>query len=238
MFVHTTCRDCGGTLHATTDEHGTYNTVHPSCTPTATKLEQLEQKWLAAVLSDDSASEAELYLQIEELDDRPPRLLDAAVQYAEWGWPVFPLKPRSKQPATRHGFKDATTDPIRVAAWWTSHPDCNIGLPTGHTFDVIDIDPPQGTHSYLDLLNDEDSRTGVGDIPDCHGIVATSSGGLHLYVPPSGAGNAAGVAPGIDYRGAGGYVVAPPSTLGQRERSWSWTVKPSPVITGAGHVHA
>jgi len=238
MFVYSTCRDCGGLLHITFEEDGSHQEVHPGCTPRQTKVERLAREWLEAVINEDLEREKELYPQIEELDDRPPRLLDAAVQYAEWGWPVFPLKPRSKQPATRHGFHDATTDPIRIAAWWTTHPDCNIGLPTGHAFDVIDIDAPDGMHSYLSIINKEDQRTGRGQIPECHGQVATSSGGMHLYIKPTGKGNSAGIRPGIDYRGIGGYVVAPPSTLGPRGRSWSWTVKPSPVVTGVGDVYA
>lgn len=224
MRTFTTCTDCGTLLHTTDGD-----TVHPGCTPAHTKVERLARDWLDAVAADDEAREVELYPQIEALDSRPPRLLDAAVAYAAWGWPVFPLKVQSKQPATRHGFKDATDDPERITAWWTAHPDNNIGLPTGLAFDVIDIDVPHGMRSYAHLL--------CGDVlPDIHGIVATASGGFHLYTLPTGDGNRAGVMPGIDYRGAGGYVVAPPSTLGPRGRSWSWTVKPSPMITHAKQV--
>lgn len=226
MFIYTTCRDCGGQLH-TTDNH----TVHPACTPQPTRVERLAQEWLTAILADDEILADAIEYDIDALDTRPPRLLQGALRYASWGWPVFPLQPRGKRPATKHGFKDATTDPDRIRAWWTENPDYNIGLPTGHAFDVIDIDPPHGPLSYTQLLAEEDPRTGQGDIPDVHGQVATSSGGLHLYIPPTGDGNGAGIMPGIDYRGAGGYVVAPPSWLGQRGRSWSWITTPSPTIT-------
>ena len=43
-----------------------------------------------------------------------------------------------------HGVKDATTNRARVLAWWTRHPQANIGLATGHTFDVLDVDGPTG----------------------------------------------------------------------------------------------
>lgn len=221
MFVYSTCRNCGGLLHITNND-----TIHPGCTPKPTKVERLAQEWLAAVEADDEKRELDLFHQIEELDTKPPRLRDAALRYAQWNWPVFPLKPHAKTPATRNGFKDATTDPQRIRAWWEQHPDSNIGLPTGHAFDVIDVDVPEGAHPYASLVAED-------LIPDAHGQVATASGGLHLYVPPSGDGNRAGIEPGIDYRGAGGYVVAPPSTLGVRGRSWSWTVAPSPRLTGA-----
>lgn len=221
MFIYSTCRDCGGLLHVTDND-----TVHPGCTPKPTKAQRLTQEWLAAVEAGDTTLEATLQQQIDELDSRPPRLLDAALKYIQWGWPVFPLKTCSKQPATRNGFKDATTDPDRVRVWWERHPDSNIGLPTGIRFDVIDIDVPHGPTSFSELIDD-------GLVPDVHGQVATSSGGLHLYIPPTGDGNRAGIEPGIDYRGAGGYVVAPPSTLGERGRAWSWITQPSPAIAAA-----
>lgn len=223
MTVYSTCRTCKTTLIATVDAHGTYSTVHPGCEPVETKTERLAKRWRDAVMTEDTATESDLQKQIDELDQRPPRLIDAATTYAKWGWHVFPLKAQTKRPATRRGFKDATTDVTRIAAWWTRHPDHNIGLSTGHTFDVIDVDVPSGVQSYQQLMID-------GKIPDIHGQVATSSGGLHLYVKTSGDGNSAGFIPGIDYRGDGGYVVAPPSTLGQSHRTWSWITPPSPAI--------
>jgi hypothetical protein len=229
--MYTTCRSCGDLLHTTDDEHGTYNTEHPGCEQVFTKTERIERRWLQAVLDSDTSAEVALQCELDELDNRPPRLLDAAVSYAKWGWPVFPLKTHSKRPATRRGLHDATTDITRVSAWWTTHPDHNIGLPTGHAFDVIDIDVPLGVPSLLDLINQEDPRTGRGPIPDCHGQVATASGGVHFYIRPTGEGNGAGILPGVDHRGIGGYVVGPPSGLGEPGRTWSWTVKPSPVIT-------
>lgn len=225
MIIYSTCRDCGGLLHITD-----HDTVHPLCTPKPTKVERLAEEWKAAVEAGDDEHANQLQAQIDEIDDRPPRMLPAALRYAEWGWPVFPLKPQSKQPATRNGFKDATTDSDRIRAWWERHPDSNIGLPTGHAFDVIDIDVPHGPNSFAALVADD-------AVPDVHGQVATASGGLHLYIPPTGEGNRAGIEPGIDYRGAGGYVVAPVSTLGERRRSWTWITVPSPSLTGT-EVHA
>ena len=70
--------------------------------------------------------------------------------FARWrlGWPrtkvpVFPCVPGGKTPATRHGFKDATTDPAIVAAWWATT-RYNLGLPTGPAgLIVIDLDVPK-----------------------------------------------------------------------------------------------
>ena len=226
MIIYSTCRDCGGLLHITTPN----DTVHPWCTPKPTKVEQLAQDWVAAALAGEDGIADGLVEVIEEIDNRPPRLLDAALHYAtRYSWPVFPLRARDKRPATRNGFKDATLDPERIRAWWTRHPDHNIGLPTGGAFDVIDVDTPINIEAHTALHQ-------AGNLK-AHGHVATSSGGMHYYVRPTGRRNRARSLPGIDYRGAGGYVVAPPSTLGERGRAWSWIHRPSPVITGVGDTY-
>jgi hypothetical protein len=237
MFIYTTCRRCGGLLQVTDND-----TVHHGCTPKPTKAERLAQEWMAALEAGDIEREAPLQAQIDEIDRRGPRLLDAALRYAAWGWPVFPLKPLSlavkdqlpykaaKRPGTPHGFKDATTDPDQIRRWWGRNPDSNIGTPTGLTFDVIDIDVPDGPHSFAEMIARENPMTAHGLIPDVHGQVATASGGLHLYIPPSSAGNSAEIMPGIDYRGDGGYVVIPPSTLWEPHRAYSWISAPSPTV--------
>jgi hypothetical protein len=50
-----------------------------------------------------------------------------------------------------HGVKDATCNRARVLAWWTRHPQANIGLATGHHFDVLDVDRPEGAHAIQEL---------------------------------------------------------------------------------------
>jgi hypothetical protein len=104
-----------------------------------------------------------------------------------------------------HGVKDATCNRARILAWWTRHPQANIGLATGHRFDVLDVDGPQGDHA-------------IRDVAVAHGLqssgplVRTGGGGWHYYLRPTGLGNVrpAGLAH-VDWRGRGGYVVAPPS---------------------------
>jgi hypothetical protein len=152
----------------------------------------------------------------------PPSKLDAALWYVSLGWPVFPLLPGGKRPATRNGFKDATTDAGEITRWWSEEPNRNIGLPTGVRFDVIDIDVPEG----LDTLRELSKRDTF-----VHGWVDTASGGTHLYIKPTGEPNSARWESGVDYRGQGGYVVAPPSVA---KGTWRWKHLPSPVITGRG----
>lgn len=226
MADYSTCRRCH-TLMVVLDG----NTVHPLCTPMPTKAERLEDRLAEAMAAQNEELEREICAELAGLDGRPPRLLDAALAYARWGWPIFPLHPGSKVPATPHGFKDAHADLERIRAYWTRHPMANIGLPTGLAFDVIDIDAPKGDRpggwlSYGEL-------EGMGMLTDTHGMAATANAGMHLLVEPSGTGCDVGVLAGIDYRGAGGYIVAAPSVLAGGGR-WRWINVPSPVVTEAG----
>lgn len=137
-------------------------------------------------------------------------LINSALYYASIGLHVFPLQPGSKIPWPRsRGFKDATTDPDRIRAWWWQMPTANIGIATGHHVDVIDIDGPAGVKSWAALLCEPDG------MPPAYGTVNTPRpGGTHLYVAAvQGRGNKTSLFPGIDYRGLGGFVVAPPSVL-------------------------
>jgi hypothetical protein len=114
----------------------------------------------------------------------------------------------------------------RIGKWWMRHPSHNIGVSTGLAFDVIDVDPRNGgVDSFLELLQ-------TGDLPEVHGIAVTASGGMHLYVKPRNTRCFPGLREGIDYKARGGYVVAPPSTLGQRGRDYTWLVVPSPALKG------
>lgn len=116
-----------------------------------------------------------------------------------------------KHPLLRQGLHDATTDPSTIERWWTRWPNANLGIRTGAASEliVLDVDLPDGLDS-LDRLN----RIGRGLPPTA--TVRTGSGGLHLYFRhpgitiPNRASSVLG--PGIDVRGDGGYVIAPPST--------------------------
>jgi hypothetical protein len=104
-----------------------------------------------------------------------------------------------------HGVKDATTNRARILAWWTSHPQANIGLATGHLFDVLDVDGPTGEHAIRTLA-------ATHGLQSSGPLVRTGGGGWHYYLAPTGLGNVrpAGLKQ-VDWRGQGGYVVAPPS---------------------------
>jgi hypothetical protein len=139
--------------------------------------------------------------------------LARALAYARRGWPVFPCRPGRKEPGTPHGFKDATTDPERITAWWTSVPSRNVAIATGAPGpDVLDVDVRAGGSGYPALCRL--GHAGLLEVPVA--AVATPSGGMHLYYP--GTGQAGGRLPDchLDFKATGGYVLAPPSTAGGR----------------------
>ncbi|QAY63230.1 DNA replication protein [Xylanimonas allomyrinae] len=141
-----------------------------------------------------------------------PSLPAAAASLARAGVPVFPCAPTGKQPLTQRGFLDATTDVDQVAAWWRRRPDANIGVPTGERsgFDVVDVDLHPGSSGFPAF---ERARRG-GLVAGWSVVVRTPSGGIHAYFPHSaGVEQRSWQSPRthIDFRGDGGYVVAPPS---------------------------
>jgi len=151
--------------------------------------------------------------------------LSEVLKLAALGFPVFPIHSirngkctcektdcgsPGKHPRTPNGFKDATTDENKIRAWWETWPSANIGLATGKVSGVVvlDVDAKNGGIENLDLLQEK-----YGPLPGTL-ISQTGGGGLHYYFryPEGGLKCSAGkLAVGIDIRGDGGYVVAPPS---------------------------
>ncbi len=142
-------------------------------------------------------------------------LADAAGLYAATGLAVFPCAPGAKRPLTRHGFLDASTDARQVARWWRRWPAANIGLATGRPdgFDVLDIDVHPAGSGFVALARAR--RAGL--VGGWTHVVRTPSGGLHLYFPARDDGHGqepwALPAAHVDFRGVGGYVIAPPSQV-------------------------
>jgi hypothetical protein len=146
-------------------------------------------------------------------------LLEAALAYAARGWLVFPCVPGTKRPATVRGFLEATTDAERIRQWWAKDPTANVAIRTGRESGIVvlDVDPQSGGFESLRALERAHER-----LPDTRSA-NTPRGGLHFYFlhpgveVPSSVGK---LAPGLDIKGDGGYVLAPPSRTADGSYEW------------------
>jgi putative DNA primase/helicase len=135
-------------------------------------------------------------------------LLASALIYADrYHWPVFPLKPKEKVPATQHGLLDATTDTGQIQWWWTAeNPEYNIGVRTGDGLVVIDGDRRNQGHLTLrDLIKRHVIWPSTFKVLTADGAHFYFRSDTHLTSGTDALG------PGVDVKGQGGYVVAPPS---------------------------
>jgi bifunctional DNA primase/polymerase-like protein/primase-like protein len=136
-------------------------------------------------------------------------MLNAALRYAAHGWPVFPCESRGKRPTTRNGLTDATTNREQIERWWPTDGSANVAVRTGKPSQlvVLDVDGDVGKDSLHELEREH------GDLPDTASVI-TPRGGQHIYFTHPGheIRNSAGqLGFGLDIRGDGGYVLAPPS---------------------------
>lgn len=132
--------------------------------------------------------------------------LELALMYLSLGWSVFPLRQRGKEPFP--GFPVATFQRMRLATqaevfdWWTSRAAANIAIATGaiSRLFVLDCDSRQ---ACLEVK--------ARGIPPTR--IAATGKGAHIYFsyPDFPVGNRTNLLAGVDIRGNGGYVVAPPS---------------------------
>jgi hypothetical protein len=148
------------------------------------------------------------------MSKQPENTLRRALEYASCGWPVFPCRVGSKEPATRHGFRDATTDPAQIRSWWRRQPAANLAIATGRPGpDVLDVDQHGDAGNGFTALRQLKSE---GLLDTVSAIIATPGGGLHAYF--SGSDQPSGRLPRqhLDFRARGGYVLAPPSQIDGR----------------------
>ena len=172
-------------------------------------------------------------LQEDSNKDQPILLkpIEAALIYANrFKWAVLPLhsieggrctcgradcSSPGKHPRTLRGVKDATTEIAIIRDWWYEWPNANVGIATGATsgFFVLDVDGEEGEKSLRELEKQH------GALPETVESI-TGGGGRHLFFrwPGRAIKNKVALAPGLDIRADGGYIVAPPSnhTSGRR----------------------
>ena len=137
--------------------------------------------------------------------------LRQALAYARRGWPVFPCLPGQKVPATRHGYRDATTDEQQITGWFARHPDRtwpSPPAPPAPTSWTSTSTAPPGTGTPPSA-----GSTAPGCSTARTAYVRTPSGGLHVYFTGTAQRNGHLPAHHLDFRSAGGYVLAPPSQV-------------------------
>jgi len=130
--------------------------------------------------------------------------LEAALYYASLGWSVIPIRPKDKKPALKwEQYQTGRASEEQIRDWWKKWPRANVGVITGGISGIIvlDVDGPEGRESIADK-----------DLPPTTCAI-TGSGGYHyIFKHPGGeVRNFARRLPGLDLRGDGGYIVAPPS---------------------------
>jgi len=153
--------------------------------------------------------------------------VQAALDYANRGWRVFALAPRSKEPRRgSHGFLDATTETDTIRQWWEENPRYNVGIATGNPSGlvVLDIDLRHGGDASLYELERH-----FGVLPETP--MVNTSGGWHLYFRHPGENLAKTLGddyPGLDIQSDGAYIVAPPS-IHPDGAEYSWKLGPEEV---------
>ena len=136
-----------------------------------------------------------------------------ALHYAKMGLAVFPLVCRDKVPAVVGGCKVATTERTTIERWWDKNPQYNIGIATGNKSSGLvvidlDVDKNKGIDGY-DVLRDWQNKH--GKLPETWQSI-TGRGGYHYFYKDAIVhSNRVGLYEGVDIRGEGGYIVAPPS---------------------------
>jgi Bifunctional DNA primase/polymerase, N-terminal/Primase C terminal 2 (PriCT-2) len=147
-------------------------------------------------------------------------MVDAALSYAEKGWRVFPAPRGEKKSHKSAAFSSgqrwgATSDAAQIKRDWARWPNANIGIATGPEsgFWVVEADTPEG-HGVDGVASLKQLEAEHGALPET--LMAESpSGSQHRYFKwPAGVtirNSASKIAPGVDERGDGGMVIAPPS---------------------------
>jgi len=153
------------------------------------------------------------------------KLLASALWFANKGMSVIPIHTPTggtcscgapscsspgKHPRTANGLKDATTDTAQIRAWWAKWPDANIGIVTGAVSGIVVLDIDD-RHDGDETLRDLEVKN--GDLPRTWRFL-TGGGGQHVVLKHPGLeirNHAGKIGTGLDVRGDGGYIVAPPS---------------------------
>ena len=139
-----------------------------------------------------------------------PTTEQAALDYLGRGWSVIPVREKEKRPAVPwKAYQSKCVSEKTLHDWFRHSPDYNVAIVTGALSGlvVMDVDPRHGGKESLRELEKEH-----GPLPQTVESI-TGGGGRHVYFshPGGEVHNRANIRPGIDLRGDGGCIVAPPS---------------------------
>jgi len=154
----------------------------------------------------------------------------SALYYRAKGWSVIPLRPRDKRPLVPwEGFQKRIATEQEVRGWFAKEPQANLGIVTGSISGlfVLDLDDRHGGNDSIDKLLD-----GTRHLPDSPFAFTGGKSvvpSAHLYFKMEGpTPTMPGLLPGVDLKGEGGYVVAPPS-IHPDGGVYEWVVSPREV---------
>lgn len=154
------------------------------------------------------------------------RFLTYALKYASLGYSVIPLQPKGKKPiiSSWAEYQKQRADENQIREWWRQYPKANVGIVTGSISGIVvlDVDGEDGLSSL----------TRIGEKLRPTPISNTGNGHHYIYKHPGKEiRNFSRREPGLDLRGDGGYIVAPPS-VHPSGREYEWSIDPfisSPV---------
>jgi hypothetical protein len=147
-----------------------------------------------------------------------------ALAYAAHGLPIFPVA-ANKEPLTKHGFKDASTDPGVIEALWARWPHADPAWALPETVVVVDLDVKRGRNGLRDFERIAGRNPRAVTTP----IASTPSGGLQLFFDADDRTYSNRVTIGgtaVDLRTIGGYVVLPAAGNG---REWVRRLSNTPM---------
>jgi len=156
-----------------------------------------------------------------------PAVAEAALAYAARGWSVIPVQARGKRPlVVWREFQQRIASAEEIQAWFGRWPEANVGIVTGQVSGIVVIDVDAG-HGGPDSVSELEAVH--GPLPGTVEAI-TGGGGRHLYYrhPGGTVSNRVGIRLGIDVRGDGGYVVAPPSVY-PNGRHYFWVAGHAPA---------